>query len=330
MTTHRWEGWASWAVAVAVMCAIPVPAAAKTKLTQALTATAHAPRASGTAKLVLKNRSSGRFSVRAKHLRGNASFDVVVDGVKVGALVTGPRGGGIARFDSAPRGHGGRLGFDPRGAHVAVRESDTGEDDLDGDMPDDHPDSAIACCVGDHDEDDHAGEHDRRHHDDHEAECELKTADACTAHGGTPMTATSCLPDPCGTNPPPATVVCCRTSSAGGAFVDDDREVDCEDDMSQAACVEHGGMVVQAPSCDPNPCQPTPPPDVVVCCVPDGDETECEHVTRQHCSDAGGTVSTATSCENHPCGGGEGGDGGDGEDHGGHQGDGGGDDQGRG
>ena len=314
MTTHRWGERAGWVVAVAVMCALPVGAAPKMKLTQALTATSHAPGASGTAKLVLKNGSHGRFSIRAKHLRGDASFDVVVNGVKVGRLVTGPRGGGIARF-SSPKGRGGRLGFDPRGAHVAVRADDTGEDDLEGDMPDDHPDSAIGCCVGERDDDD-------------EVECELRTADGCSAHGGRPTTATSCLPNPCGTNPPPATVICCRSSSARGAFVDDDPEVECEDDVSQAECAEHGGMVVQARSCEPNPCQPVPPPDVVVCCVPDEDESECEHVTRQHCSDAGGTVSTATSCAAHPCGNGdddgddgdEDGGGGGGERHGGHRG----------
>jgi hypothetical protein len=46
--------------------------------------------------------------------------------------------------------------------------------------------------------------------------------------------------------------------------------------------------------------------------VPDGDEAECEHLTRDHCTGANGTVSTATSCDPDPCGaGGDGGDGGD-------------------
>jgi len=75
-----------------------------------------------------------------------------------------------------------------------------------------------------------------------------------------------------------------------------------------------GGAVVQAPSCDLNPCAPVPPPTVTVCCVPDGSETECEILTPDHCSAANGTPNAAQSCESNPCGGDSGGDGGDGGD----------------
>jgi hypothetical protein len=185
------------------------------------------------------------------------------------------------------------LGFDPQGEHIAIRDEETGDDDLDTDMPDDNPDSAIGCCVG--------------------TECEDETAAECTASGGTPTPSGGCLPDPCNGNPPPATVVCCRTTSAGGAFVDDDPENECEDDVSSAECAAQGGMVVQATSCEPNPCQPTPPPNLVICCVSDGGESECEHITADECTTAGGTVNSATSCDPDPCGGGGDGGGGGGD-----------------
>jgi hypothetical protein len=267
------------------------------------------------ARVLLKHGSRGRFSIKAKHLRSGASFDVVVNGVKVGSLVTGARGGGVARFNTSPKPHTGRLGFDPRGAHVAVREHDTGMDDLECDMPGGHPDSAIGCCVGERKVADGSSG----------GKCELQTPDACTARGGRPTTATACLPDPCGGNPPPPTVVCCRSSSADGAFADDDPQVICEDDVTEAECADHGGMVVQASSCQSNPCQPAPPPDMVICCVPDDEDSECEHVTRQHCSDAGGMVSDAKSCDCHPCGNRDhDGDDEDDDEHDGHHGDGGG------
>ena len=66
-----------------------------------------------------------------------------------------------------------------------------------------------------------------------------------------------------------------------------------------------GGTVIQATSCAPNPCAPTPPAQGdVVCCVPDhgGDgPAECEDRTAAACTAAGGTVSDATSCNPDPC-----------------------------
>jgi len=242
-----------------------------------------------------------------RRLPGGKLFDVVVNHVKVGTLVTGAGGQGIAKFSTSPRGHIAALGFDPQGAQIAVRDDETGDDDLEGDMSDDHPQSAIGCCLGDRGDDGGDGE----------VECENLTAAECSAEQGTPTTATSCLPNPCSTQPPPTPVVCCRAQSATGAFLDDDPEVECEDDVSQAECATQGGMVVQATSCDPNPCQPTPPPNLVICCVSRGDQgdqegdqgedvsptepPQCERLTASDCSDEGGTVSSATSCMPNPC-----------------------------
>ena len=285
-------------------------------ITRKLTATGHAPRARGLAKLSLKSGSSGTFSVRAKHLPGGQTFDVVVNKVKVGTLTTSPSGSGSAKFSTAPHGRAAMLGFDPQGAEVEVRD-EQGEDDLDGEMPGGNPSSAIGCCLPD---------------DDGETECEPLTAADCTAHGGTATSATGCFPNPCPSQPPPTPVVCCIAHSAAGAFVDDDPEVECEDDASSAECAAEGGMVVHATSCEPNPCQPTPPPNLVICCVSQGDQgqqqgqpqtepAECAHITAAECTAEGGTASTATSCQPDPCGGG--GSGGD-------QGEGGGGDQGQG
>ena len=61
------------------------------------------------------------------------------------------------------------------------------------------------------------------------------------------------------------------------------------------------GTVVAGASCDPNPCAPVPPAQVVACCVPDGDESDCEELTPDHCTAAGGSASSATSCDPDPC-----------------------------
>jgi hypothetical protein len=286
MMTHGSVRSVRWAVAALAAVAISTMAAsatAKTSIRQTLRATAHAPGASGLAKATLKTGSDGRFSIKARRLPAAQTFDVIVNKVKVGTLVTGPGGSGVAKFSTSPKGRVMMLGFDPRGAQIAIRD-ETGDDDLDGDMPDDNPDSAIGCCLGSQ--------------EDGETECEDVTAADCMAKGGTPTTATGCIPDPCGSNPPPTGTVCCIATNSAGASVDDDPEVECEEDV--AACT---GTVVQATSCDPNPCQPTPPPQIVICCVSDGSESECEEVTPDQCMGPNDTVSTATSCDPDPCGG---------------------------
>jgi hypothetical protein len=248
----------------AIALALPVAAgAARVVVKETLTATAAAPPgASGRAMLVTTPGSKGKFMVHARGLEVRHAYDVVVDGAVVGSFDTNPRGAGHAIF----RTGGGRgkavkrkvlpLAFDPRGAGVAVRDRETGEDDLVGEMPGDGGDSsggAFACCKP------HGDDHDR------EVECEEKTPDDCVAAGGTPSSATSCFidPDPCGV-PPAVTVCCIPPGSAMPAFVNgDDGDGDDDDDHAQRVCVEgasgeectaQGGKVVSAASCDPNPC----------------------------------------------------------------------------
>ena len=294
-TKTRTRRWTRLATAVAFSAAIigglVVTALATVSIKQTLTGTAHAPTASGQAKLRLKTGSSGKFSVKARHLAAGQTFDVVVGKIKIGTLTTNKAGSGTAKFSTAPKGRVSLLGVDPQGDEIEVRD-EQGNDDLDGEMPDENAGSAIGCCLAE----DNDGENDN----DEETECEVLTAAECTAEGGTVTTATSCLPNPCAPTPPP-TAVCCVAQSATGAFVDDDPEVECEDDLSPAECAAEGGTLVQATSCEPNPCQPTPPPQIVICCVPDGDESECEELTPDHCTAAHGTVSTATSCDPDPC-----------------------------
>ena len=77
------------------------------------------------------------------------------------------------------------------------------------------------------------------------AECEDRTADACTAAGGTVSTATSCTPDPCNAVPPPAgDIACC---------VPDDSGARCED-RTPDACAAAGGTPAATATCTPDAC----------------------------------------------------------------------------
>jgi len=287
-------------------------ATAGVHVAQALTATSHAPNARGRAKLALKSASKGRFRVLARGLAPRASFDLVVGGVKVGTFTTNGHGSGKIMLSTHAKPSEGLLGVDPRGKSIEVRD-DNGDDDLEGEMPDegDSAAGAFACCAS----------------DDGETECEVKTPDECAARGGTTQAGVdSCIPNPCGVTPPggEGDVVCCFPGSATGAFLDDESQAEC-DEVSTKECAAAGGTVVEATSCDPNPCAPVPPSQTTVCCVPDGTETECEILTPDHCSAAHGTPNAATSCESNPCGGVSGGSGddsgGNGDDSGGNGGD---------
>jgi hypothetical protein len=274
----------------------------KVKLKQHLTATSADGDARGAAGFALKG-ADGKFDVKAARLARDAGYDVVVGGVKVGELHTGRSGGGRIRFTSNPVKGDRLLGFDPRGHQVSVRDG-SGDDVLVGVVPDDTIDpTATACCLSD---------------EDGESECEDRTPDACTAAGGTPTQVTSCVPDPCASTPPASVIVCCLNETD-----DDESETECED-RSEAECAAEGGMVVQATTCDPNPCAPVPPADRVTCCVPDDDDpadVECEGITAEACTARGGTPATATSCEPDPCGGSDDDNGDDGSDGDGDHGD---------
>jgi hypothetical protein len=270
---------------LAVVGAVAV-SSARVRVNTDLTATSAAPGARGKAKLKLKSDANGKFSVLARHLDPNASFSVVVKGVKVGTFHTSGGGNAKVHFRSHPKGTEQLLGFDPRGSDVVVRSED-GEDDLVGNIPDDQDSASAACCLQGHERD-----------DDNEAECEDLSAAECTAHGGTPAAATSCLPNPCQPTPPGGgEVVCCLPGSAEGSHLDEGAEVECED-LTVDHCVAEGGTVVAATSCDPDPCNATPPASKVACCVPDDEGSECELVTPERCAAEHGTA--VDSCDPNP------------------------------
>jgi hypothetical protein len=77
-------------------------------------------------------------------------------------------------------------------------------------------------------------------------ECEDLSAKACVAAGGTPSTATSCLPDPCNaTSLPPDEIACCVPSPTDG--------FECETETA-AACAAAGGAPAPTGTCLPDPC----------------------------------------------------------------------------
>ncbi len=280
--------WPAAFVITATLAIGTTPSAtAGTHVAQGLTATSHAPGARGRANLALKTASKGRFRVAGRGLAAGGSFDLVVGGVRIASFTTNGAGSGKVKLSTNPKRSEGFLGVDPRGKTIAVRD-DQGDDDLEGDMPDDDGDDSasgvFACCLS----------------DDDGTECDAVTADECTSEGGMTVAGVdSCIPNPCGA-PPPEDVVCCFPGSTTGAFLDEEAEPEC-DETSATECAAANGMVVPGTSCDPNPCAPVPPPQVTVCCVADGSESECDVLTPEHCA-AVGTASNATSCDADPCG----------------------------
>ena len=273
-----------------------------TKVKQTLTATSVAPAARGKARLLVKSSKDGRFAVVATHLARNATYALLVGGVKVGAIQTTGGGSGRASFRTVPRAKDALLGFDPRGTQVIVRDEDDGEDVLVADIPADDP-AAVACCLSE------GG-------DEGEVECEDLSSDECVAAGGTVQAVDSCLPNPCATTPGEnEELVCCTNETH-----DDENEAECEDVATSAECAAMGGIIVEATSCDSNPCGAAPPADRAACCVPDDDgggEIDCEVLSPETCAAQGGTGvgsgTAAATCSGDPCGGGDD-DGGGGDD----------------
>jgi hypothetical protein len=237
--------------------------------------------ASGAVKLVVKNGSDGKLEIKGKRLDPDATYDVLVDGVLVGRFTTSGGGNGRLRFRSRPHSNDALLGFDPRGALLVVRNA-AGQDVLAVQLADSGSvdPGEIICCIP----------------DDSGPECEDRTADACTAAGGTATTATSCLPNPCAGTPPPTEgdVVCC---------IPDDSGPECED-RSADDCALAGGVAVEATSCDPNPCAPVTPPanDDVQCCLPDDSGPSCEDRTPSQCAVEGGVSAGVGACTPDACG----------------------------
>ena len=128
------------------------------RVKQKLAATSAAPSAKGNAKLIVHGSKKGKFGVTAVHLQGGKQFDVVVGGVKVGQMTTNSGGTGTVHFSTTPGGTTALLGFDPRGSMVVVRDDDTGDDDLVGNMPPGDG-TETACCLpeGDNSQGDEQG-----------------------------------------------------------------------------------------------------------------------------------------------------------------------------
>jgi hypothetical protein len=281
MKVHgSWQRWS--VVTVAMLASLWLGQAwARTSIVKELGATGVDENARGRTRLVLTTTSAGRFDVTVKGLPGDATFEMLVDGVKVGTLVTSTGGRGRLRFRTEPRERDHLLGFDPRGTTIVVRD-DHGNDVLSGSIPDDDSQpGAGACC-------------DPRAEDDGTVECESRTPEACAARGGTFLASASCLPNPCAGAPPaPGDVVCCVPDNGDRA--------ECED-RTEAECLAQGGMVVEAGSCVPNPCAPTPAPDDIQCCLPDNSGVECEDRTPEECAAQGGVDMGPGSCDPNPCG----------------------------
>lgn len=232
----------------------------------ALQATGTDPDARGRAVVRVRGASDGRFELKVSKLDPRATYEVFVNGVRVGAIQTTGGGSGKIRFRSRPRADRDEiLGFDPRGALVAVRNS-AGQDVLAATLPTSTANSGdVICCVP----------------DDSGPECEDRTVAECAAQGGTVSTATSCLPNPCDGVAPPVggDVVCC---------IPDDSGPECED-RTPSQCAAQGGIVISATSCMDNPCAGTPSADPDIrCCLPDDSGTECEDRTPAECAAQGG------------------------------------------
>jgi len=94
---------------------------------QELAATGADADAHGKATLSLKRRRSGlreQLVVVARKLDASTSFDVTIDGVRVGALRSNARGRGSGRFRTEPRKPDDQLlGVDPRGRTLVVMRS---------------------------------------------------------------------------------------------------------------------------------------------------------------------------------------------------------------
>ncbi len=282
--------------AAALIALLGTDAAAGTHIKRTLHASGVDADAKGTAALSFsRHDGKAKLTIQAKHLDASASFDVVLDGVKIGTLATNDGGKGKAKFSSEPEHHDQPLGVDPRGKRLEVKNG-AGEDVLDDDVPADTVDpNAVVCC--------------RPHHDTIACELEDDAAECAEDHG-TVVAGTSCLPNPCPTTSPDLTRCC----APGDDEDDADQTVKCKL-VTAAECSDRHGTDVGAGSCDPNPCGTTSP-DVIRCCVAEheegdhhgkhhddgGPDVDCEQMTADHCAAVGGTPDGTGACRPNPCG----------------------------
>ena len=285
---HRLRILATLAIALGVS-AVPVPASAASHVRTSLTATSKDPDARGRASLVVRG-SHGKLKVAGQRLKRGATFEVVVNTVRIGTLTTGKGGSGKARFSTRARGRDQLLGVDPRGKLLEVRDED-GDDVLETEMPDDSQPGEIRCCVA----------------NEGGTECESKSPEECDAHHGVNMGAGSCMPNPC-ENPATDHVRCCIPDH-------DEDGPECED-LTADTCSLEGGVNIGpgdgSGNCENDACGPTPPAgDEIRCCIAgrsishdgseDNGEVECERLTADACAALHGTNLGAGSCEIDPC-----------------------------
>jgi hypothetical protein len=188
--------------------------------------------AQGTAMLKVQGhgaRRTGMLIVRVARLAPRATFDLTLDGVRIGSLATSRRGAASARLRTRPRRGDQLLGTDPRGRDLRVvaaggvavlggRVSTRGLDP-----------GKIRCCLA----------------DDSGPECEDRTPAACATEGGVDLGTGSCLPDPCaGSTAAGGDVRCC---------VPDDSGPKCED-RTPSECAAQRGVNIGGGGCTPNPC----------------------------------------------------------------------------
>jgi hypothetical protein len=266
-------------------------ASAASHVKAGLVPTGKDPDARGHASAVVRG-SKGKLAVSAHRLSSTATFEVIVDGVRIGTLSTHGGGNGKARFSTRPHGGDQLLGVDPRGKLLQVRDED-GDDVLETEMPDDSAPGAIRCC---------------RSHED-ETECEAESPDECAAKGGMNMGAGSCMPNPCPMSGGDR-IRCCVPEQ-------DEDGPECEDRTADECSAEHGINIGPGECEDDDACSPTSPGDGEIrCCIAehdimthheDGDDqgededVECEHVSEASCAALGGRSLGAGSCDPNPC-----------------------------
>ena len=148
-------------------------------------------RSAGAATLVvrrLRNGLSSTLTVVGRNLEPRTTYEVTVQGVRIGTLSTNDAGRGRARFRSQPRSGDQLLGVDPRGKSIAVHALD-GLDRMGGDvglLPEHHDSdeaNTVRCCVPEEDED--------------ENECKVLTPEKCQQKGGTSFGPGKCDSETC-------------------------------------------------------------------------------------------------------------------------------------
>src|SRR5262245_32162392 len=277
--------------ALALLGFLITDAGAGVRATKDLSPTVVNPNASGRASAMITGRGSkhkAKLRLTTRNLAPGQSFTVKVGDVPVAALTTSATGRGRVKLSTLPGRRDQPLGVNPFGRHIAVAD-EQGEDELETDLPDEplEPGDVRCCLPGSP-----LGAFPQ--------ECEQQTPEECAAEGGTSLGAGSCVPDPC--NVGGEIVQCCEADEDGEP---DDEGPDCEL-QSAAECSEEGGISLGAGSCEPNPCMPTMPPDVLRCCVAEeeeeeGLELECEQLTAAHCAAEGGNTIGAGPSDTKPC-----------------------------